>query len=135
MGSHPPKRERREHPRFLFPESAACRVRPLQSSSWWLCRGLDVSLGGLAIVLPEAPSAGQLLLMELRRANPELLITRLLRVAYCIPIVGGGYRVGGQFQRLLAPAELDGLLQCPGAGDIAESAFPTGRTGNVDPGR
>jgi serine/threonine protein kinase len=57
-------------------------------------------------------------------AAAALLLTRLLRVAYAAPIVGGCYRVGGEFLRALAPAELEQLLQCPGAGELTESALP-----------
>jgi hypothetical protein len=136
MGNHPdtqgggsqppPEPERRAHPRFLFPSSASCRARPFGRSDWWPGKGLDVSLAGLAVRLPQPPASGQLLVVELQRMDPGLLLLRLLRVVYCCPIRGGGYRVGGQFLRMLALDELEQLLQCPGVGAVAELALSEG---------
>jgi hypothetical protein len=57
--------------------------------------------------MPHRPAAGQVLVVELSRADGTLFLTRLLRVAYAAPTVGGGYRIGGQFLRALAPGEFE----------------------------
>jgi hypothetical protein len=123
---HSPDRERRAYPRFLFPRCAGCRARPLTGSDWSACDGLDVSLVGLAVRLAQPAVAGQVLIVELRRAEPAVFLSRLLRVVYAFPMAGGGYRIGGQFLRALGPVELEQLLQLPGAAVVAEPALPAG---------
>jgi hypothetical protein len=123
-GENAAEAERRTNPRFLFPGAAACRVRPLAGADWWPALGIDVSLGGLALRLTQAPAAGQILIVELWRSDGSVYLTRLLRVAYAAPAAGGGCRVGGRFLRALAPGEFDQLLDCPGASGVAGWAPP-----------
>jgi hypothetical protein len=131
MGSHPETRggahsdavhlvDRRAQARFPFPGGAACCARPLDGDKLWPARGIDVSPAGLALRLTQAPAAGQILVIELWRTDWGLFLTRLLRVAYALPMSGGGYRVGGEFVQELDPCEFGLLLGRPGAGDLTQ---------------
>jgi hypothetical protein len=102
--------ERRAHPRYLFPPSLLCRARPVGTAEWWPAQGLDLSRGGMAFMLGQPLTARQILVVELKRTAPEVLLTRLLRVIHAFDQPGGTWRVGGQFIRELSSADLERLL-------------------------
>ena len=102
--------ERRSAPRYLFPPHLSCRARRIAGSEWWTCQGLDLSLNGMALALPQPVTARQVVVVELVRPDRDVSLTRLLRVVYAVDQPGGTCRVGGQFLRDLSPAELDTLL-------------------------
>jgi hypothetical protein len=102
--------ERRSVPRYLFPRSMTCRARLIAGKEWWACQGLDLSVRGMALALPQPVAVSQVIVVELVRPDQDVSLTRLLRVVYAFDQPGGTCRVGGQFVRDLAPAELDKLL-------------------------
>ena len=102
--------EHRAHPRYLFPLSLLCRVRSVGSDEWWPSHGLDLSQGGMSFMLAYPLTAHQIVVVELTRTAPDVTLTRLLRVVHAFDQPGGPCRVGGQFFRELAPADLEQLL-------------------------
>jgi hypothetical protein len=88
----------------------SCRARRIAGGEWWTCQGLDLSLNGMGLALPQPVTARQVLVVELVRPDRDVSLTRLLRVLYAFDQVGGTCRVGGQFMRDLSPAELDTML-------------------------
>jgi hypothetical protein len=102
--------ERRSVPRYLFPRSLSCRARPVGGAEWWPGQGLDLSLKGLGLFLPQPLSVGQIAIVELKRPDRDVCLTRLLRVAHAFHQPNGMYRVGGQFLHDLTAAELEALL-------------------------
>jgi hypothetical protein len=102
--------ERRGMPRFLFPRHMSCRARRMACAEWWACEGLDLSLNGMALALPQPVTAGQVVVVELVRPDRDVSVTRLLRVVHVFDQPGGTCRVGGKFIRDLSPAELDAMI-------------------------
>jgi hypothetical protein len=88
----------------------SCRVRFAANNEWLAAHALDLSRVGMALVLPQQLTAGQLLIIELRRSKPDVFLTMLLRAVYAYPLPSGSYRVGGQFFRELAPTDLERML-------------------------
>jgi hypothetical protein len=82
----------------------------MAGAEWWTCQGLDLSLSGMALALPQPVTARQVVVVELVRPDRDVSLTRLLRVAHVVDQPGGTCRVGGQFMRALSPAELDTML-------------------------
>ena len=102
--------ERRAHPRYLFPPSLTCRARLVGSDEWWPGHGLELSQGGMAFLLDHPLTALQVVVVELKRTDPDVTLTRLLRVVRAFDQAGGTCRVGGQFLQELAPSDLERLL-------------------------
>jgi hypothetical protein len=102
--------ERRSVPRYLFPRSLCCRARPVAAAEWWPGQGLDLSLKGVGLFVPQALGVGQIAVVELKRPDRDVCLTRLLRVAHAFLQPSGMYRVGGQFLHDLKVAELEVLL-------------------------
>jgi hypothetical protein len=80
------------------------------SDEWWPGHGLELSQGGMAFLLAHPLTTRQIVVVELTRTAPDITLTRLLRVIHAFDQPGGSCRVGGQFVRALAPAELERLL-------------------------
>jgi hypothetical protein len=102
--------ERRGVPRFLFPPHMSCRARRIAGAEWWACQGLDLSLNGMALALPQPVTAGQVVLVELVRPDRDVSLNRLLRVVHVFDQPGGTCRVGGKFIRDLSAAELHAMI-------------------------
>jgi hypothetical protein len=64
----------------------------------------------MSFLLAHPLTARQIVVVELTRTAPDVTLTRLLRVVHAFGQPGGACRVGGQFVRELAPAELERLL-------------------------
>jgi hypothetical protein len=80
------------------------------SDEWWPGQGLDLSQGGMSFLLVLPLTSRQIVVVELTRTAPDVTLTRLLRVVHTFDHPGDTCRVGGQFVRELATAELEQLL-------------------------
>jgi hypothetical protein len=64
----------------------------------------------MTFILAHPFTARQIVVVQLTRTAPDVTLTRLLRVIHAFDQPEGSCRVGGQFVRELAPADLEGLL-------------------------
>ena len=80
---------------------------------WWNARIIDVSVGGIALVLTRAASVGDRLGVDLREAHQSVERNAVARVVH-VHEVRGGWQVGCAWLGPLAEDEL-ALLREPAA--------------------
>ena len=70
----------------------------------------DVSQGGIALVLREAPQVGDLIYLQLTNRILDFSFDLAAEVRHLTPTKRGAWIVGLQFDQALSPAELAALL-------------------------
>jgi hypothetical protein len=98
--------ERRAGPRFPCMIETTCRQITRGGSTSWPARTVDVSAGGIALVLGRRFEPGAVLCVRLESADGEVARELLLRVVHVVADVGGSWRLGCRLAGELEEDEL-----------------------------
>jgi hypothetical protein len=112
------QRERRAWVRYPSGEFGSCVLECATELGWW-GRIIDVSHGGIAIILPRRLRAGTVLLMDQPGQEGKPVRPLRLRVVHTTTNPGGGWLLGCRFASPLSERELRAFL------DSEESRMPT----------
>lgn len=111
---HKPKRERRASVRFLLNHSInsplVAASSPEEPEIGWFGHLLDISLGGVGLLLPRSFEAGCLLTLELSDPAQGKPRSFAVRVVHASPDETRGWLVGCEFLYPLHEAELQALI-------------------------
>src|ERR1700730_15869878 len=94
-------RERRQYPR-MTPRSTVrveYRQSPFGQRTSLAVQFLNISQGGMCIVVPEALASKEDLEVSILGANPSKPITCVARVCWTAPLENGNFCVGLEFQK------------------------------------
>lgn len=112
--ARPTAPDQRNWVRYSCQAHASFRVVRSDSPEWWSARVLNISASGIALEVSAPLTVGELLSLELRRADDEVVLTTLagvVRVTAPPPSAGDAERVVGcNFIAELGEKELDALL-------------------------
>jgi hypothetical protein len=98
--------ERRASVRYLCNLETQCRpIAGTAANSWPAC-AVDVSTGGIALVLARRFERGAILSLRLENLNGEVARTLFLRVVHATMEEGGAWRLGCSFASELSEEEL-----------------------------
>ena len=101
--------ERRAGPRYSCMIETTCRQITRGGSTSWPARTVDVSAGGIALVLARRFEPGAVLCVRLESTDGEVARDLLLRVVHVLPDVGGAWRLGCRLAGELEEDELRAL--------------------------
>lgn len=101
--------ERRAGPRYSCMIETTCRQITRGGSTSWPARTVDVSAGGIGLVLARRFEPGAVLCVRLQSTDGEVARDLLLRVVHVLPDVGGTWRLGCRLAGELDEDELRAL--------------------------
>jgi hypothetical protein len=102
--------EQRAHPRYHVPSDTCGEVSSPPSTHPQPARVLNLSLGGVGLLVDTPFHAGELLQVEFSRTDPDFSCTLVVSVVHCTEQPDGRYLVGGRFVDQLEPGELRLLI-------------------------
>ena len=111
-----PVLERRAWVRYASSCEVACQSAGALKDAGWPGKVLDVSLGGIGLLLRHRFPPGAPLIVELKNANSRFHRTVSVRVMHSRPVIAQGdhcWLVGCAFSQSLSEKELQELLQDP----------------------
>jgi hypothetical protein len=111
-----PMLERRAWVRYASSCEVACQSVGALKDAGWPGKVLDVSLGGIGLLLRHRFPPGAPLVVELKKANSQFHRTVSVRVMHSRPVIAEGdhcWLVGCAFSQPLSEKELQELLQDP----------------------
>jgi len=112
-----PMLERRAWVRYASSCEVACQSSGSLKDAGWPGKVLDVSLGGIGLLLRHRFPPGAPLIVELKRTGSHFHRTVAVRVMHSRPVIAQGdacWLVGCAFSRHLTEEELREFLQEPG---------------------
>jgi hypothetical protein len=96
--------------RYAPRQETPCHLMALSDKDCWPARVLNLSTGGIGLVLETRLDLGRFVLVELVSASGLFSRLLLTRIVHLSNNVGGGYLLGGEFISQLPDGELRFLL-------------------------
>jgi hypothetical protein len=119
----PAGRERRAWVRYPSRSAGSLQLIESETELGWWALIQDVSLGGMALILPRRVAPGTVLLIDEPPVRAEKQGRALpMRVVHAAPHAGGRWIVGCQFSEPISEQALLGLIQ---PGELREPTRPT----------
>jgi hypothetical protein len=106
----PQQSEKRQWVRHAVGDEVTCHLQAGPAFDFWAVRVLNLSAGGISLVLDRLVPTGKVLTVELHHAGRGFSCQRPIRIIYTFKDSSGAFTVGGAFSPDLSEQDIQGLV-------------------------